>query len=311
MPAFQKLHREFEGKDVVILAVDVGEAEDTGGRVHRQGEVHVPRAAGQRDRYGHPLWRERLPHAGGGDREGRVADYLIGGRDEATLRGVIEKARAGAPAPGATPSAPPRRATVPVSSEIVPLTPDDFYRDGVRRRVANDLNGALQSFDRANELHPDWATAVIARANVYVALKLYDKAIADLNRAIVLDPKRAATYDQRGLCYSNSNRHAQALPDYGRAIELNGGNSGVYNNRGWAYLELGQFDEAVADLKKSLELNPANTVALGNLSRLHIMRKQYAEAIADCDAALLTNPTLTWATERKSDAKRLMAGPAR
>ena len=36
------------------------------GRVHRQGEVHVPRAAGQRDRYGHPLWRERLPHAGGG-----------------------------------------------------------------------------------------------------------------------------------------------------------------------------------------------------------------------------------------------------
>jgi tetratricopeptide (TPR) repeat protein/thiol-disulfide isomerase/thioredoxin len=308
MPEFEKLHQELSSKDVVILALDFNEPQETVAEYIKKEKYTFPVLLSEgtdvvSNRYGIHTFPTTLAI----DKTGRVADEVVGyGTNSGSrLRAAIDKARNGAPPPPPdTPSsAPPPAAVTP--SVPPAITAEDFYRDGYRLRVARDLTGALAAFDRAVALRKDWLPAVIDRANCLYQLKRYDEAIAALTEAIRLDPKRAPSYNERGLAYSNSLRHAEAIPDYTHAIELLP-SSGAYNNRGWAHLELGHLDEALADLDKALDIGPSNEVALGNRVRVFIAQKQYARALDDCNAALRQNPKSTWAVSRKTEVQRMM-----
>ena len=304
MPAFETLHKELAGKDVVILALDANEPEDTVAEYIKKEKYTFPVLLS----VGTPVIAQYNVHAFPTtlalDKTGRVADIVVGsGNDsESRLRAAIEKARAGAPPPSTETSAP----TVASPALPPPTTAEDFFREAFRMHTAHDYTGALASLDRAIALRKDWVLALADRADCLAHLTRYDDAIAALAEVIHLDPTRAASYNQRGLAYSNSKRHAEAVPDYNRAIEL-AATSMFYNNRGWAYLELGRLDESLADLDKALDLGPSNETALGNRSRLFMMRKQYPQAIADCDSALRLNPKATWAVSRKADAQRSLS----
>jgi len=313
MPEFQRIHRELAAKDVVVLALDGDEPLETVAEYMDKEKFTLPvllaNGTSVMDRYGVHAY----PTTFAIDKNGLVADVIVGGGSESAprLQALIEKARAGAP-PG-LPLSPPATAPPPaVSSARGPApaapsaTAEDFYRDAVRQHDSKDYAGAIQSLDRALELRPDWLLAIATRADNLYHAKLYDEAIAGFDRAIQLDPKRASSYDGRGLAYSNSGRHAQAIPDYTRAIELIPGFAAAYNNRGWAYLETGHLDEALADLNKALDLNPAYTTALFNRAHLFERRKEYAKAIADFDAILHVAPANTSAASQKTvDVRRL------
>ena len=305
MPAFEKLHRELSNKDVVILAVDANEPEDTVAEFIKKEKYTFPVLLTEGT---DTVTRYRVnayPTVLAVDKNGSVAAEVVGsGPDnDSRLRDAIEKARAGAPDPAAEPAAPVASASPPVPPAV---TAEDFYRDGVRLRNARDYTGALAAFDRALALRKGWFPALVDRSNSLYQLRRYDDAIAAFTEVIRIDPKRVQSYSERGYAYSNSGRHADALADYTRVIELNP-SSAAYASRGWANLELGKMDEAVTDLDKALELEPANEFALSNRSRLYMTRKQYAQAIADCDAALRVNSRNTWAISRKSDAQKILS----
>jgi tetratricopeptide (TPR) repeat protein len=293
MPEFERIHRELAAKDVVVLALDVDEPLETVAGYMDKEKFTLPvllaNGTSVMDRYGVHAY----PTTFAIDKNGLVADVVVGGGSESAplLQALIEKARAGAP-----PGLPP----IPPASAPPPAAAEDFYRDAVRQHDSKDYAGAIQSLDRALELRPDWLLAIATRADNLYHAKLYDEAIAGFDRAIQLDPKRAASYDGRGLAYSNSGRHAQAIPDYTRAIELLPGLAAAYNNRGWAYLETGHLDEALADLNKALDLTPAYTTALFNRAHLFERRKEYAKAIADFDAILHVEPPNTQAANQKA-----------
>ena len=65
----------------------------------------------------------------------------------------------------------------------------------------------------------------------------FEGALEAYNRAIELDPEYARAYNNRGTVYSRMYPpdHARALKDYTRAIELDPDFPDVYNNRGNAY----------------------------------------------------------------------------
>ena len=320
MPEFQRIHRELAAKDVVVLALDVDEPLETVAGYMDKEKFTLPvllaNGSSVMDRYSVHAY----PTTFAIDKNGLVADVIVGGGSESAprLQALIEKARAGAP-PGLPLSLPASAPPPAVSSASGPApaapsaTAEDFYRDAVRQHDSRDYAGAIQSLDRALELRPDWLLAIATRADNLYHAKLYDEAIAGFDRAMQLDPKRAASYDGRGLAYSNSGRHAQAIPDYTRAIELLPGFAAAYNNRGWAYLETGHLDEALADLNKALDLNPAYTTALFNRAHLFERRKEYAKAIADFDSVLHVAPSSTPAANQKAaDLRKLQesASPA-
>jgi tetratricopeptide (TPR) repeat protein len=309
MPEFEKLHKELAAKDVAILAVDADEAEDTVADFIKKEKYTLPvlltEGTDTIRRYGISAY----PTTMAVDKDGRVAEVVIGNSSDARKRllAAIDKARSGAPA--AAPD-PPRTFTPPLPAVTAPpaVTADDFYGDAVRLRAANDLAGALAALDRSLALRKDWLPAMVRRADMLYQLKRYDEAVAAWTEAIRVDPKRAASYLERAKASDVVGKRQEAMADYARAIEMSPDASVPYSQRGWSRMEQGQFDEALADLNKSLELEPSNDVARGARARVFIALKQYAKAVEDCDAALRMYPGSGWASARKDEALRLMGG---
>jgi thiol-disulfide isomerase/thioredoxin len=287
MPHFETLHRELSGRDVVILAVDINETDDLVSEYIDKEKFTFPVLLSQGSDIAARYSVNAYPTLVAVDKAGLVADYLIGGRSESNLRGVIEKARAGAPPPsapvlggiiGAGPSvAPPTTpSTARPAGVPPPATAEDFYRESVRLHGGKDFTGAVKALDSA----------------------------------IQLNPRMAAAWELRGHCQADLRRQPQAIADFSRAIELFPYQPAAFNGRGLALLDTSKLNEALVDFNKAIELNPAYVPALQNRVRLYLARKQYAEAIADCDAALRSNPTATWAVQRKNEARTLMSGGA-
>jgi tetratricopeptide (TPR) repeat protein len=66
------------------------------------------------------------------------------------------------------------------------------YEDGVRRVMARDYGGALDSLTEAIRLEPNLGVAWIARGSAHIGLRRYAEAIVDYEQALKLDPSRAS-----------------------------------------------------------------------------------------------------------------------
>ena len=73
------------------------------------------------------------------------------------------------------------------------------------------------------------------RGNAYLSLDKYQQAIEDYNKAVELNPEYALAYYNRGNAYLSLDKYQQAIEDFDRAIALNPHYVNTYNNRGIAY----------------------------------------------------------------------------
>jgi tetratricopeptide (TPR) repeat protein/peroxiredoxin len=186
MPEFQRIHREFAGKDVVVLALDVNEPLGTVAEYIDKEKFTFPvllaNGTGVMDHYGVHAY----PTTFAIDKNGLVADVKVGGGSDSAsrLQALIETARAGAPPPAPGSAPPPAILSARGPAPPAPsATAEDFYRDAVRQHNNNDYAGAIQSLDRALELRPDWLLAITTRADNQYHVKRYDEAIAGFDLA--------------------------------------------------------------------------------------------------------------------------------
>jgi len=81
----------------------------------------------------------------------------------------------------------------------------------------------------------------------------HDKAIDMYNRAIELDPNYADAYHNRALEYSKKGNYKQAIPDFSKAIENKPDRAQGYNDRACAYAEVKEYDKSWTDVHKAEE----------------------------------------------------------
>jgi thiol-disulfide isomerase/thioredoxin len=93
MPVFEKLHREFAGKDVVVLTVDADEPEPVPAQYMKDEKFTFPVLLAEGTDTVKRLAVPAFPTTVAVDAEGRVAAIAVGGRSEAELRELIGKAR--------------------------------------------------------------------------------------------------------------------------------------------------------------------------------------------------------------------------
>ena len=80
------------------------------------------------------------------------------------------------------------------------------------------------------------------------------QAIEYFNNAIKLQPEYAKTYYNRGIAYHVLGQYQRAIEDYSEAIRLKEDYVNAFYNRGTAYLNLGNNNFACIDLQKACEL---------------------------------------------------------
>jgi lipoprotein NlpI len=138
------------------------------------------------------------------------------------------------------------------------------------------------------------SAALTSRGNAYVALKSYDRAVADYSAAIRLLPDDrqgwARLLNNRANAYDAAGDGEAARQDYDTAIRLDPGYATAFNNRGVAAEAAGAHDRAIADFDQAVRLDPTYATAFANRGRARYFQAKYADALRDFDQAQKLRP---------------------
>ena len=86
---------------------------------------------------------------------------------------------------------------------------------------------------------------------LYVRLGQYQLAIDDYNEAIRLKPDYANAYNNRGSAYSRLGQYQLAIEDYNEAIRIKPDYTLVYKNRALSYFKQGSNELGCRDAQKA------------------------------------------------------------
>jgi eukaryotic-like serine/threonine-protein kinase len=156
----------------------------------------------------------------------------------------------------------------------------------------------LQEYQRALQLDPHSADAVIGLAVSYDSSGRTADAEAAYRRAIALRPDSWEGYNYLGSFLDDHQRYEEAIAQFRHAIALTPDNAPVYLNLGAVYIDTGdpkRYPEAEATLRKSIGLEPSYQ-AYTNLGYLYIQQQQYAASADALEKALQLNDKdyMTW-----------------
>lgn len=140
------------------------------------------------------------------------------------------------------------------SSLGISQTTSELVESGQRDVQKGEFQSAIDQFNKAVEMDPEFLDAYVKRAFAYSMLKEYEKAVTDYTRLIELNPNFAVAYLSRGSAFNKLERFHEALADFDKVIILDPSNSEAYNNRGWSKKGLGDKDGACDDWKTSKKM---------------------------------------------------------
>jgi tetratricopeptide (TPR) repeat protein len=167
----------------------------------------------------------------------------------------------------------------------------EFYRSYHNIGKAYSESGkkkmAIQYYDTAISIVPQFYDAVFGRGLTYTDMGEYDNAIADFTTILKTDNLlHAESYYSRAISYNKKNMKDSALADYTRAVGVKPDYAEAYTNRGNIYFTIGKLDEAISDYSVSLKFDPDNGLTLQNRSFAYFKRQNYHAALADAEKAI-------------------------
>src|SRR5262249_5829619 len=158
------------------------------------------------------------------------------------------------------------------------------------RRNVEDFRKAIDYYDQAIQLDPNYALAYAERAEAWTFMgdltgqrpTAYPKAHADAEKAIAIAPDLAEARAALGfvLCLAEW-KFTEGLAELKRAKELSPANPTANDLLARIIVYLGRFDEAERQARQAVELDPLSTVTQGNLARVLF----YVGKLDEADAA--------------------------
>jgi tetratricopeptide (TPR) repeat protein len=157
---------------------------------------------------------------------------------------------------------------------------------------------ALEAFEAAVRIDPEFAEGIYNRGASHAALDQYDAAIADFSRAIELRAdfwdaytNRAFTLVRRGAERGSTQDMTAAMEDYNRAHELNPRAVEPIYLRGVLFALAEQWPDAESDFTSAIALDPKHQGAYYNRGLAHQKQGRDDRAIADYTKAIELDPT--------------------
>jgi tetratricopeptide (TPR) repeat protein len=97
---------------------------------------------------------------------------------------------------------------------------DYWFNKGALVSTYGNNKAAVQYFQKAITLDPDFSRAYFSQGVSYGQLGLYPKAIAQINTALKLEPQNGMYYYGRGRVYLVWGDKTKAMDDFKKAAEL-------------------------------------------------------------------------------------------
>ncbi len=116
---------------------------------------------------------------------------------------------------------------------------------------------ARAAAQKALEIEPRYAEALVNLGNAELMLGDMDKARESFERAIGLNPEYAVAHNNLGNVHLACERHEAAIQAYERAAELEPGFDEALSNLGMALQARGRVDEARASFERAIAIRPS------------------------------------------------------
>ena len=140
---------------------------------------------------------------------------------------------------------------------------------------------------------------IASRGRTYQLMGQYDAALADFDRAIELDPDDASAIVYRGIFYRDMGRFEKTLADFDAALEMDVDQGWVYANRGVAYRLMERYEDTLADLDRAIELRPDMVWPFAVRGVVYRSMGRYEQALTDLNMAVEWDPKPPWASEHR------------
>jgi tetratricopeptide (TPR) repeat protein/tRNA A-37 threonylcarbamoyl transferase component Bud32 len=181
-------------------------------------------------------------------------------------------------------------ATISIVNVIKSANATDLYTRGETLLELKRYNDALNAYNRAVELRPEYAAAWRGQGNTLLELKRHEDALNAYDKAIQIQPNYLEAWIGRGKALDNLQRYDQAINSFDTALKFKPNNLEAWASRGNVQMKLQHYSEAIASFDKAVKLQPdyfpgwyKRGLALHNL-------RQYEEAIKSFDKAVNYKP---------------------
>jgi tetratricopeptide (TPR) repeat protein len=144
-----------------------------------------------------------------------------------------------------------------------------YYRGNFALYALGETDRAINLFQRALKIDPDFVLARYDLAVTYRGMGEVDKAIAEYEKALKINPRFPEALSNLGGQYFRKGNVKQAAAHFRKAIEVYPNFIQALSNLGAALNKLGQSKQALPHLKKALGLDPEFAVAYFNLGNAH------------------------------------------
>ncbi|HEX6164259.1 MAG TPA: winged helix-turn-helix domain-containing protein [Vicinamibacterales bacterium] len=165
---------------------------------------------------------------------------------------------------------------------------------------------AIEAFEKALAIDPNFAPAHAALASVYGTLGAWEsgvlppadalaKAKAYAQRALELDPQLAAGHSARAYATLHFDWNAdRACREFEQALALNPAWVDAHHWHSHALCAAGRFSESLAACRHTLELDPLNPLMHAHLAWHFYMARDYAGALAKASQVVTMESHFHW-----------------
>jgi tetratricopeptide (TPR) repeat protein len=185
-----------------------------------------------------------------------------------------------------------------------PNSAEVYFKRGLARYAAGDLEGSIADFSRAIELNSGFKNSSLRRQldlgfNAIDAGPLAQQS----NTVAILDRFNIDAYYNRGRARLDKRDTDGALADLNTAIRLDPYNAPAYVSRGRAFKAKKQLEAAIRDFRKAIELDPSFAIAYYNCGTIQYERKEFHESITAFTRAAEIDPRMAMAFNDRGNAQ--------
>ena len=165
----------------------------------------------------------------------------------------------------------------------------NYYNTGNQFLYEQKYQEAIEAFDRAVRIQPDFALAWTNRGYALGQLKQYVDKFSSCAQATYHEPEFAEAWNCRGLARYNLKQYEEALKEYNVAISVSADeqeSSRAWFNKGQVLIKMGKYEEAIDATQKVLQLRPDYFLAWTQQCKALYELKQYQDAKTNCEISL-------------------------
>jgi len=171
------------------------------------------------------------------------------------------------------------------------------------RRTGEDLKKAIEYFEGAIEIDPDYALAYIGLADSYLTIpdyssfppdEAYPKARELITKALELESNLAEAHNSLAVVLSNFWNWEEAEREFNRTIELNPNYATAHHWYAFHLILMARIDEAIEEIRRAHELDPLSLVINRNMGQMLYYGRQYDKAIEALQRTLELDPDFVY-----------------